>query len=398
MNAAVRSAALLLVIAYLGFISLGLPDAVAGVAWPHLRGDFRLSQSAFGGLFLAGGLGYFFSSFFAGRLTQQLGVGPLLTLSSLLVGVAMIGDSLAPQWIVLLAFSIVWGLGSGAIDAALNHFVAGAFSAKHVSWLHACYSIGAATGPLLMTACLTRANSWRLGYAIVGTIMLAMSALFFATRRKWAGEESTQPEAASGATQTEVLREPLVWAQIITFLLYTGLENTVGQWSFTLLTEGRGLGERTAGVFVFLYYGSIALGRVAFGPIAERVGLDRLVRLSTLAAVIGAAGFAFAPHPVVAAGGLVVLGLGLASVFPTLMTRTPQRLGARLAAHAIGFQVSAAMLGAAILPSLTGFAAERWGLEAIGGCDVAIAVALFLIHEGLVRRPPRPTSAVVAQS
>lgn len=373
----------LLGIAYLGFVSLGLPDAVAAVAWPEMRCDFHLPLASFGWLFMASGLGYFFSSFFAGRLTQLLSVGNLLTISSVLVGIAMLGFSQSPLWWMLVACAVLWGLGSGAIDAALNGYVASHFSARHVSWLHACYSTGATLGPLIMTFCIVQAQSWRWGYAIVGFSMLTMSVLFLATSKRWSGDETVDrnaPEASMFAT----LRAPVVWIQIAAFFLYTGLENTAGQWSFTLLEEGRGVSKEIAGILVSTYYASIAAGRIFFGIIAQRFGLDRLVRVSTLAAIVGTICIAIGPVTL-AAVGLVLLGLGLASIFPTLMTRTPQRLGPALAAHAIGFQVSAAMLGSAILPSLTGLLAEQFGLETIGYCTLAIAVGLFVVHEFLLK-------------
>jgi fucose permease len=381
-----KSSVFLLVIAYLGFISLGLPDAIAAVAWPDVREEFHLSQASFAWLFLGCGAGYFLSSFFAGRLTQLLGVGLLLCASSFLVSGAMFGYSQAGWFGLLVACAVVWGLGSGGVDAALNHYAAGHFSARHMSWLHACYSTGATLGPLIMTACVVQAQSWRLGYGIVGATMLAMATLFALTQRRWAdGVDKPTGEEDGGIAMLTVLREPIVWMQIVVFFLYTGLENTAGQWTYTLLTESRGVSTETAGMLVGVYYGSIAAGRGVVGFIAQRVGLDRLVRLSTLGGIVGAACLAFGSLPV-AALGLVVLGLGLASIFPTLMTRTPQRLGRAQAAHAIGFQVSAAMLGAATLPSLTGVAAQAMGLEAIGRCDLAIATAIFVMHELLLRR------------
>lgn len=376
----------LLIIAFLGFISLGLPDAVASVAWPDLREEFGLSQASFGWLFVGCGAGYFLSSFFAGKLTEWLTVGTLLCVSSFLVSGAMFGYSQSRWFELLVCCAALWGLGSGAIDAALNHYAASHFSPRHMSWLHACYSTGATLGPLIMTACVVAAQSWRLGYAVVGCAMLSMAIIFAITRRQWSdGIASASPEIADAAPMLAVLRQPLVWLQIIVFFLYTGLENAAGQWTYTLLTESRGVSQETAGMLVGVYYGSIAAGRVLFGFIAQRVGLDRLVRLSTLAAMIGAACLAFGPLPV-ATFGLVVLGLGLAPIFPTLMTRTPQRLGRAQAAHAVGFQVSAAMLGSAVLPTLTGVAAEQMGLEAIGICDLAIAGGIFLTHELLLAR------------
>ncbi len=381
---------LLLAIAYLGFVSIGLPDTVAGIAWPSVRQTFELQQSAFGWVFLALGSGYCLSAFFGGRLMLALGIGSLLTISSALVVAAMFGFAAAPVWPVFVACAVVWGLGSGAIDTGLNAYVSAHFSARHVNWLHACYSLGTTLGPLLMTAVLVREGSWRFGYGLVGGMILVMTILFLATRRAW-GEP---PAAATDDDGNQVgmsaaLRQPLVWLQILVFFLYVGLEFTVGQWSFTLLTESRGISQEIAGMLAGSYYAGIGIGRVLFGMIAERVGLDRLLRGSILTALVGALLFAFYP----ASGsylGLALIGFGLAPVFPCMMAGTPRRLGS-FAAHAFGFQVSAGMLGVMIVPSLAGVIAERMGLEVVAKFAVVLAAILWAAHEVLVRGSRKPS-------
>src|SRR4051812_26015969 len=279
-----QSTALLLVIAYLGFISLGLPDPLAGVAWPSVRDTFSLPQSGFGLVFIGLGCGYCASGFFGGKLSHTLGLGNLLWISSGLVAIAMFGSGFAPVWPMFVACAVVWGLGSGGIDAGLNAYVSNHFSARHVNWLHACYSLGATLGPLLMTAVLVQVGSWRLGYHLVGGVLLVMTALFLVTRRKWddplgaAQEKVSQPAGGMRAA----LGEPLVWLQVGLFFVYVGLEFTVGQWSFTLLTESRGVPEGLAGALAGGYYGAIGVGRVLSGAVADRVGLDRLLRRSLL--------------------------------------------------------------------------------------------------------------------
>jgi len=376
---------LLLAIAYLGFVSLGMPDTVAGVAWPSVRDTFTLPQSGFGLVFIALGCGYCASGFFGGRLTLVLGVGTLLTVSSALVVVAMFGSALAPVWPLFVACAVVWGLGSGAIDAGLNAYVSTHFSARHVNWLHACYSLGATLGPLLMTAMLVRAGSWRLGYALVGAVILVMTATFFVTRRGW-GEppRSAAGEVGTPASMGAALGDLLVWLQIVVFFLYVGLEFTVGQWSFTLLTESRGVGADLAGVLAGGYFGAIGVGRVLFGAVADWVGLDRLVRFSTLAALAGATLFAFGSPVEVGYVALAVIGLGLAPVFPCMMARTAQRLGTEFSTHAVGFQVSAGMLGAAVVPGLAGLMVEGMGLEVVAQFAVVLAALLYVTHELLL--------------
>lgn len=377
---------LLVVLAYVGFVSLGLPDAVIGVAWPSVRDHFGVSQAAAGAVFVASGLGYFTTSFFAGKLARGLGIGLLLAASTGLVAAAMFGFAAAPLFALFAACAVVHGFGSGAIDAGLNGYAAHHLSARHMNWLHACYCFGAMLGPLLMTAVLTRGHPYAAGYAAVGGVMAALALVFLATRPRW-GEASADPAGDAPALRTrDALAHPAVLLHMAVFFVYTGLEVAIGQWAFTVLTEHRGVAAEVAGVAVGAYWGSIGVGRVVFGLLAERVGIDRLLRGCLLAAAAGAALFA-APLPSGwAFVGLVIAGVGLAPVYPCLMTRTPQRLGPGLSAHSIGFQVGAAMIGAAVIPAGLGLLAGNVSLGTVPTATVGLAAGLWLLHEALVRR------------
>ena len=380
-----KSTGLLLVIAYVGFISLGLPDTVVGVAWPSVRDSFGRQQSDLAWVFFGFGCSYVVSSFFTGKLLRVLRVGSLLAASSALVAMSGFGYGLAPVWVLFAACSILHGLGSGAIDAGLNHYVAHHFSARQMNWLHACYSVGAMLGPLIMTAMIAGAGKWRAGYLTVAGILCCLAVLFAATRGRWSDHEPGEGrEGEPGATISETLRRPLVWLQIALFFVYTGLEVTVGQWSFTVLTETRGVRTEAAGLWVTIYWASIGVGRVVFGFLVDRIGIDRLLRWSMLGAAAGVLLFMLDFADWTSAVALSLTGLGLAAIFPCLMTRTPQRLGKAIAAQAIGFQVSAAMFGAAVLPSLAGFLAERWDNEAIPQAALGMAVLMWALHEVLL--------------
>jgi MFS family permease len=183
---------LLLVIAYIGFVSLGLPDAVLGVAWPSLRESFLLPQSGLGLVLIAVGIGYFSASFSMGYLVQRLGIGWLLTLSTLFMAVSLTGYALSQSWAFFLACAVIAGMGAGAIDGGLNAYAAEHFSGRQMNWLHASYGLGATLGPLIMTAALQQTGTWRWGYATVAFCMLAMTAAFALTRNQWA---TPSPEA-----------------------------------------------------------------------------------------------------------------------------------------------------------------------------------------------------------
>lgn len=376
---------IVLLLCYLGFVSLGLPDTLIGVAWPSVREAFGLRQSDVSWIFALAGCTYFVSSFFAGRLLKAMNVGTLLALSSGLVALSGFQYSLAPGWAVFACGALLHGLGSGAIDSGLNHYVASHFSARHMNWLHACYSVGAMLGPLAMTAAVVHLRAWRLGYLFVAGILALLALAFFATNRHWTGGPAAKTleshEARTATSAWETLRYPLVWLHLVLFFVYVGLEVAIGQWSFTVLTESRGVSPQRAGVWVSGYWASILAGRVLLGFVVDRLGIDRLIRFSIATAGFGAALFAWNPHRWASPAGLALAGLGLAVIFPCLMSRTPQRLGKDLALHAIGFQVGAGMLGAAVLPSAAGFLAQFAGLALVPAALLATALVLWLAHE-----------------
>lgn len=384
---------LTIALAYVAFVSLGLPDAIVGIAWPTVRQRFLLTQESVGLVFLASGLGYFLTSFFSGRLIHHFGIGLLLAGSTGLVAMAMFGFAAAPLWGLFVSFALVHGLGSGAIDAGLNGYAAHYLSARHMNWLHACYCLGAMLGPLLMTAVLTSGSPYGTGYTIVGLVMLTLSLVFLATWSQW-GRIAARVEAAPSSIGTlAAFRHPAVLLQMAVFFVYTGLEVALSQWAFTVLTESRGMSTELAGIAVGVYWGSIGLGRVFFGVAVERFDIDRLLRVCLFAAIIGALLFAATRTPAAQFAGMAVAGLGLAPVFPCLMTRTPARLGEALSRHAVGFQVGAAMIGAAVIPAALGLVAGRIGLPTLPFALTALAALLFILHEGLLRRPPLATTS-----
>jgi fucose permease len=391
-----KPASVVLALAYVAFISLGLPDTVLGVAWPSLRAGFGVSQSAMGAVLAAGTSGYFLSGLWAGSALSKLGVGGLLALSSGLVSVALFGYALAPSWGVFFPMGVLLGLGSGAIDSGLNGYAARHFSVRHVNWLHGCWGIGASLGPALMTAAIVRGHGYRAGYAMIASVLGAMAVLFLLTRRRWGeplGAGSSAAERASGeavpvpaakpASFRAALGDSRVWLQILTFFLYTGVESTVGQWCFSWLRERRGLTIEAAGSWTSAYWASLTLGRLVLGGFVDRVGPDRMLRYSTFGALLGVTLFA-AGGASVGSIGLLLLGVSLAPMFPTLMARTPARVGDELAHHAVGFQVSAATLGSTLVPALVGVSVAHAGLGAVGVIVVGAAFALLLAHEALL--------------
>jgi fucose permease len=395
-----KPALVVLLLAYLAFISLGLPDTVLGVAWPSLRTGFGIPQSAMGAVLAAGMSGYFLSGLWAGAGVGKLGVGGLLAASSGLVAAALFGFALAPSWAVFFPIGVLMGLGSGAIDSGLNGYAARHFSVRHLNWLHGCWGIGASLGPALMTFSIAESYGYRAGYAGLGCVLGAMAILFLITRRRWdePHDRGSQTSGGSGKTSSETvavsyrtaLRSGRVWLQVLVFFLYTGVESTVGQWCFSWLRERRGLSIEVAGGWTSAYWASLTLGRIVLGTFVDRWGADRTLRCATVGAVIGVSLFA-ASDGALGSIGLLLLGVSLAPLFPTLMARTPARVGDAVAHHAVGFQVSAATLGSSLVPALVGVLVARRGLGVVGIVVVGIGVALLIAHEGLLgvtRRSP----------
>jgi len=374
----------LLVLAYVGFISLGLPDGVNGLAWPSVRDAFSVGNGALGVISITLGTGYVLSSLSAGSLVGRLGVGRVLTGSTALAAAGLAVHAIAPRWLPFVTGAALVGLGSGAVDAALNAFVARTYAAKHVNWLHACYSIGATLSPLLMALAIQRIGSWRAGYAAVAILLAALGACFLAASSGW-GTPSSAPHRPVGDI-AGTLRHPLARLHLVAFFIYTGLEAVLGQWAYTVLREFRRVPEDAATAWTASYFGAIAAGRVLTGFAVGRLGADRTARLGTWAAAAGVALFAFGRGDAVRGLGLVMAGLALAPVFPCLMSRTPARVGETLAPNLIGFQVSLATVGAAVLPALGGALVAMQGIPAVSTEALGLSLLLVLLHEVILAR------------
>lgn len=381
----------LLALAVLAFVSLGLPDGVLGVAWPSVMRTFGLPLSGLGILLAAATGGYLASSFASGALVARGGVGRLLVWSSAATVASTLGYALAPAWPVMIVGAALMGLGAGAIDAGINAYAARNFSARMVTWLHACYGVGAMLGPLVMTAVMAQGLSWRWGYGLLGAALAGMTLSFRLSTDRWEcrGQGAEGPLRDAGAPDESLLgalRRLMVWMSMALFFVYTGLEVTAGQWTYSLLTEARGVEMVTAGAWVSAYWGSLAVGRVVVGSLTGRFTATTLLRISMGLAPVGAL-LLWSDHGRLASLlGLLVLGCCFAPIYPLLISETPGRLGRGSVGHAIGFQVAAAYLGAATLPGSAGLLARWTSLEVIGPFLLGGTLLLLALHEAALRR------------
>ncbi len=357
----------LLALAFLAFIGLGLPDPLPGTLWPELRPHYAQPHGALGLVLAAMAAGYLTASILAGRAMQALGIGVLLAASIAATALAALGQATAPPWLVFVALATLAGFGSGAVDAALNTFAALRFAPRHLNWLHACWGVGATLGPGLATALLAFGAGWQAGYAAVGAMLAILAVAFAATRARW--QDGTAADAPP-LPALSALRQPMVRRLIVVFFLLAGVEASAGQWAATVLVESRGASPATGAAAATLFWAALALGRVAMGLVVDLIGADRLVRIAVVVAAVAALGFALAPRD----AGLVALALlavALSPLFPTLVARTPARLGAATAMHAVGFQVAAATVGVAVLPGAIGLVVQAVGA---GAAPLLVAV------------------------
>jgi fucose permease len=389
-----RTKSLLSFLAFLGFVSLGLPDGLLGVAWPAIRGTFALPIDALGSLLVMFTAGYLASSFASGRLLARMNVGTLLALSCLATGVSLLGYALAPTWWVMVALAALAGLGAGAIDAGLNTYAATNFSPRLVNFLHGFYGIGATVGPWLMTGILRTMGRWQWGYGAVAASQLLLAGCFAATRKNWpppaassASTADSQPMASTLAT----LRLPAVWLNTALFFVYTGIEAALGIWPYSLYTESRGVSMMTAGAWVSAYWASLTAGRFLLGAFAGAVPPQALLKICVAGVALGAGIIWANPGPAAGLIGLAICGLAAGPVFPTLIATTPARVGAAHAANGVGFAIAAAVLGQSLLPAGLGVLAGWTGLESIGPAIFFATCLLFLVM-GLVRPGPEARS------
>ena len=381
----------LILLAFVAFVALGLPDGLLGVGWPSIRTGFAIPLDAVGVFLTTVVVGYTTSSFLCGFLLSRVGVGRMLAASCMLTGLALIGYTLVPQWWMMVALGVFAGLGAGAIDAGLNTYVAAHFGEGLMQWLHASWGVGITTGPIIMTLGLNALNTWRFGYRVVGGFQIALAACFVLTLPMWRRNDA--PVGGEGEKRLtdyktpvgETLRQPQVWLSVVLFFLYVGAETGLGTWTYTLLTESRGVDPTLAGFFAGSYWFTFTIGRIVAGMVATRVGSTRLVFGGLVGALLGAGLLVWNPSELANVVAVAIIGLSIAPIFPALMSDTRARVGDVYAANTIGMQMAATGVGLAFIPAVMGVLARRVSLEIIPICLLGVYAALFGIYVLAVR-------------
>lgn len=376
----------LVLLAYVAFIALGMPDGLLGVAWPSVRASFSIPLDAVGLLLSASVTGYLISSFSSGPLITRWGVGNVLAASCAMTGAGLIGYTLVPAWWMMVLLGVLAGLGAGAIDAGLNTYVASHFGEGLMQWLHASYGVGVTLGPIIMTFALINLDSWRAGYNVVGGFQLALAAAFVLTLSMWNRPE-TQAEGEAPKKLTdyktpmaETLRQPRVWLSVLLFFLYVGAEVSLGVWTYSLLVESRNVNPATAGLWAGSYWATFTVGRIVAGVYAKRMGVNLLVQGGLAGALLGVILLIWNPSEISNLVAVALIGFAIAPIFPAFMSGTSKRVGNQFAANTIGMQMAATGLGTAAIPGLAGILARQFSLEIIPVCLLILFVTLMGLY------------------
>lgn len=392
---------LLLAIIYIAFISLGLPDAMLGAAWPIMHTEIHAPVSYAGVISMIICAGTIIASLKSDWLTKKFGTGKVTAVSVALTAVSLFGFSVSNSFLMLCLIALPYGLGAGAVDAALNNYVALHFEAKHMSWLHCFWGVGASIGPYIMGACLTGGLTWNSGYRTVGVIQIVLTAVLLASLPMWKkrGTSGSASVEALLEAKTEVktisipelLRMPGAKPAMIAFFGYCGLEQTAGIWAASYLVMGKGLSEENAAGLAALFYLGITVGRFLSGFITMRVKDKDMVRLGQGMIMVGIMLLLLPLSNGVLANvvtyvGLIMTGLGCAPIYPSLLHATPEHFGEEASQAIMGMQMACAYVGSMLMPPVFGVMAEYMSIHLYPVLLLIILIFMIIGAEGLNRQ------------
>lgn len=367
------------------FVSLGLPDGALGVAWPSMRGSFERSLGDLGVVLALNTVGYLAGSTSAATAARRVGTPMTMTASAAVAAVAMALWVATASWTVLLVAALILGVSRGAIDAGLNAYVALHGGVRRLGVLHGSYGIGTSLGPLLVLASLA-SGTWRPAWIVIGGLDLVIAVLGWRWRHLWPPDVTV---SAPSATDDPGPRPSslVVPVTMLCFAVLVGAEYSTGTWSYTLLTDGRGLGDTPAGLWVASYWAGLTAARFALGAVGDRFGRVALLNGSCLLALIGVTVLWWDPAGL-GALGLPFAGVGFGVVFPTLVALMPDRLGRHRSSAVIGWSVAAASIGGTAVAALAGALAERYGPAVLAPTLVVVTAAMGGLHLALVGLAP----------
>lgn len=376
---------LLLALIYVSFISLGLPDSLLGSAWPQMQESLGVSLSLGGVISFLITASTILSSLMSHQVIQRFGTGAVTMCSVALTALALLGFSLSNSFFALCIWAIPYGLGAGSVDAALNNFVALHCKAKHMSWLHCFWGIGATGGPYIMGLCLSRGMGWQAGYRTISFLQMALTLILLLSLPLWkkqelplSGGETVRPQTPQWG---KLLKRPGVKAALTAFFFYSALELTTGLWGSSYMVAVRGISPETAAKWISLFYLGITAGRFFSGFLTLRFSDDAMVRLGEGTAIVGIILMLLPLHNLFLCLGLILTGLGCAPIYPSLLHATPQRFGKSLSQSLMGTQMAISYLGSTTMPPVSGFLSEKISMGLYPVLLLVFALSMTVLTE-----------------
>lgn len=376
---------LLLALIYVSFISLGLPDSLLGSAWPQMQESLGVSLSLGGVISFLITASTILSSLMSHRVIQRFGTGGVTMCSVAMTALALLSFSLSNSFFALCLWAIPYGLGAGSVDAALNNFVALHCKAKHMSWLHCFWGIGATGGPYIMGLCLSRGMGWQAGYRTISFLQMAVTLILLLSLPLWkkqelplSGGETVRPQTPQWG---KLLKRPGVKAALTAFFFYSALELTTGLWGSSYMVAVRGISPETAAKWISLFYLGITAGRFFSGFLTLRFSDDTMVRLGEGTAIVGIILLLLPLHNLFLCVGLILTGLGCAPIYPSLLHATPQRFGKSLSQSLMGTQMAISYLGSTTMPPVSGFLSEKISMGLYPVLLLVFALCMTILTE-----------------
>ena len=385
---------LLLAIIYLAFISLGLPDALLGSAWPTMYSEFDVPVSYAGIISMIIALGTIISSLQSDRLTRKLGTGKVTAISVAMTAIALLGFSSSHAFWMLCVWAVPYGLGAGSVDATLNNYVALHYESHHMSWLHCMWGVGATVGPYIMGFALSGGKTWNTGYLYIGVLQIVLTAILVFSLPLW--KERKTSESPGNTNENTTLEKPLTLPQIIKipgakevmlcFFCYCAIEQTAGLWASSYLTLFKGVSAETAARFAGMFFIGITVGRAINGFIAMKLQDSQMIRLGQSIIAIGVIVMLLPGPHIISLAGLILIGLGCAPVYPCIIHSTPAHFGAGRSQALIGVQMASAYVGTCLMPPIFGLIANHISIALFPVYIMALLILMVIMHELLSKK------------
>lgn len=385
---------LLLAIIYLAFISLGLPDALLGSAWPTMSHDIGAQISWAGGISMVISAGTIVSALLSDRMTKRFGAGKVTFVSVALTALALLGFSFAPNYIVLILLAIPYGLGAGGVDAALNNYVALHYESRHMSWLHCMWGIGASAGPYVMGFALSHGFGWSAGYQYIAIVQVILTVILFISLPLWNNrtahklQKSIQisKEYSKTLSFAEVLRIPGAKNILIMFFCYCAIEQTAGLWASSYMVLYGSVSRVVAAGWASLFYVGITAGRFISGFLTMRFNDENMIRLGQLVMILGILVLLLPlPNHIALVAGFVIIGLGCAPIYPCVIHTTPHYFGADKSQAIVGMQMASAYIGSMLMPAIFGFIGQNVSMSLLPVYLIILLSIMAFMHMQLLR-------------